>query len=185
MSEPITWTNDKRKLSDLTPWQRNPRQIREDEARRLAESLDEFGQIQTIAIGPDNEILDGHQRQLVWAASEKFGPDQVVDVRVASRPLTEKEREKQEKQALDQKLKEKEKKIPQDSETFHKCRYDLRWRSQTIAISFFAGPQDIGVVESWISLRRSRRVLPCQESGSRSARPPIHIVIYREPTFKA
>jgi len=90
----ITWTNERRKLSDLTPWERNPRQINEDAAKRLAESLEEFGQIQTIAIGPSGEILDGHQRRLVWSASEKFGPDYEIDVRVASRALTEKEREK-------------------------------------------------------------------------------------------
>jgi len=90
----ITWTSERRKLSDLIPWPRNPRQITKDQARRLSESLDEFGQVQTIAISPENQILDGHQRQLVWAASEKFGADLVVDVRVASRALTEKEREK-------------------------------------------------------------------------------------------
>ena len=90
----ITWTTERRKLSDLIPWPRNPRQITKDQARRLSESLDEFGQVQTIAISPDNQILDGHQRQLVWAASEKWGPDLEVDVRVASRALTEKEREK-------------------------------------------------------------------------------------------
>jgi len=90
----ITWTTERRKLSDLIPWPRNPRQITKDQARRLSESLDEFGQVQTIAISPDNQILDGHQRQLVWAASEKWGPDLDVDVRVASRALTEKEREK-------------------------------------------------------------------------------------------
>lgn len=93
MSE-LTWTNDKRKLSDLVPWPQNPRQIREEDARRLAESLEEFGQVQTIAIQPDNEIIDGHQRQHVWAAAQKFGPDYVVDVRIPSRPLTERERQK-------------------------------------------------------------------------------------------
>lgn len=92
--EPIVWTNERRKLRDLVPWEHNPREIYQDEAERLLKSLDEFGQIQTIAIGPDNSIYDGHQRQLVWAASERFGPDYEVDVRVASRPLTEEERQK-------------------------------------------------------------------------------------------
>ena len=90
----ITWRNDTRKLSDLIPWDSNPRFINDAEAQRLNESLDEFGQIQTIAIGPDDEIYDGHQRQLVWAASQRFGPDYVVDVRVASRALTTRERQK-------------------------------------------------------------------------------------------
>jgi len=93
MSE-VAGTTEKRKLSDLTPWEHNPRQIREDDARRLAESLQEFGQVQTIAIDPDGKIIDGHQRQNVWAAREKFGPGYEVDVRVASRALTERERQK-------------------------------------------------------------------------------------------
>jgi hypothetical protein len=57
----------------------------------LQESLDEFGQPETIAIGPGNEIYNGHQRLKSWA--DKFG-DIDVDVRVANRALTEKEREK-------------------------------------------------------------------------------------------
>lgn len=94
MSEPITWTNEKRKLSELIPWELNPATIDKDEARRLEESLDEFGQVESIAISPTNEIYDGHQRQTVWGASKKFGPDYVVDVRVSSRKLTERERKK-------------------------------------------------------------------------------------------
>ncbi len=89
---PITWTNEKRKLSQLIPWERNPRQIKVDQADRLAESFDEFGQVETIAIGPGNEIYNGHQRLNVLAA--RHGKDYEVEVRVASRALTEKEREK-------------------------------------------------------------------------------------------
>jgi len=88
----ITWTNERRRLSDLIPWPRNPRQIKKDQAERLANSFDEFGQVETLAIGPGNEIYNGHQRLNVLAAEN--GPDYEVDVRVASRPLTEKEREK-------------------------------------------------------------------------------------------
>jgi hypothetical protein len=87
----ITWTNDKRLLSELIPWPRNPRQIKKEQVERLQESLDEFGQPETIAIGPGNEIYNGHQRLKSWA--DKFG-DIEVDVRVSDRALTEKEREK-------------------------------------------------------------------------------------------
>ena len=88
----ITWTNEKRKLSDLKPWPRNPRQIRQDQAKRLNESLADFAQVETIAIGPGNEVYNGHQRLNVWAA--EHGPDLEVDVRVSSRELSEKERER-------------------------------------------------------------------------------------------
>jgi hypothetical protein len=90
----LTWTRERRRLSELIPWSRNPRQIREADAARLAESLDQFGQIHAIAIGPDNAILDGHQRSNVWAACDRYGPEYEVDVRVASRPLEDAEREK-------------------------------------------------------------------------------------------
>ena len=90
----LIWENDTRKLSDLVAWDKNPRYIDDDEAQRLKKSLEDFGQVQTIAIGPANEIYDGHQRQLVWAATAKFGPDFVVDVRVANRALTKRERQK-------------------------------------------------------------------------------------------
>ena len=63
----IEWTNERRKLRDLIPWDHNPRQISTKEAERLGDSLEEFGQIQTIAIGPDGEIYDGHQRRAVWS----------------------------------------------------------------------------------------------------------------------
>ena len=91
MSEPITWTNERRKLSQLIPWPRNPRQIKGPEVKRLQESLAEFGQVEPIACGPDNELYNGHQRLKSWQA--KYG-DIEIEVRVSSRPLTEKEREK-------------------------------------------------------------------------------------------
>ncbi len=94
MSEALVWTNGTRRLSELIPWGDNPAEINAAEAKRLLESLDEFGQVKTIAIEPDNSICDGHQRKSVWAAAQKYGPDFEVDVRIASRKLTRKEREK-------------------------------------------------------------------------------------------
>lgn len=87
----ITWTNEKRKLSELIPWPRNPRQIKTDQVRRLQDSLIEFGQVEPVCIGPNNELYNGHQRLKSWQA--KYG-DIEIEVRVSSRPLTEKEREK-------------------------------------------------------------------------------------------
>lgn len=92
MTERITWANEVRKLRDLQPWPRNPRQIRKEQAKRLRESFDQFGQVETIAIGPGGEVYNGHQRLAVLM--EQHGPDYEIEVRVSSRPLTEKEREK-------------------------------------------------------------------------------------------
>ena len=88
----ITWTNEVRKLGDLTPWPINPRQINKTEAARLSQSLDEFAQVETIAIGPGDEVYNGHQRLNVWMS--EYGPEYEVDVRVASRELSEDERKK-------------------------------------------------------------------------------------------
>ena len=94
MSELLTWTNCRRKLADLKEWDRNPATIDKAEAERLLQSLDEFGQVQAIAIDPNNVIIDGHQRRAVWSMSAKYGPSFSVDCRRSSRDLTEQEREK-------------------------------------------------------------------------------------------
>lgn len=87
----ITWTNERRKLSDLIPWEHNPRVIKQKQAERLVDSVETFGQVETLAIDCDNNILNGHQRYSVLAG--QYGMDYEVDVRVASRPLTERERQ--------------------------------------------------------------------------------------------
>lgn len=58
----ITWTNVVVTLGELVPWDHNPKGITEGNARRLLEFWKQIGQFQTIAIGPNNEVYDGHQR---------------------------------------------------------------------------------------------------------------------------
>jgi len=90
--EKPTWKTERKRLGDLAPWPNNPRTIEPEEARRLAESFEEFGQVETIAIGPDASIYNGHQRLTVLLA--QHGSDYEVDVRVSSRSLTDKERQR-------------------------------------------------------------------------------------------
>lgn len=87
----ITWTNERRKLSDIIPWERNPRTIKNAQAERLVDSVETFGQVETLAVGPANQLYNGHQRLSVLAG--QYGMDYEVDVRVASRELTERERQ--------------------------------------------------------------------------------------------
>lgn len=89
----ITWTNERRKLRDLVPWEHNPRFIKDKQAERLLDSFSKFGQVLPICIDRDGNIYDGHQRRSVIGAANDFGMDYEVDVRVASRPLTERERQ--------------------------------------------------------------------------------------------
>lgn len=90
--QPLAWKNVKVPLGKLKPWVRNPREITKTQADRLGESLDEFGQVDVFAIGPDFDVYNGHQRLGVLLG--KFGPKYVVDCRQASRALNEKERQK-------------------------------------------------------------------------------------------
>jgi hypothetical protein len=75
----------------LKKWENNPAEISKDAAGRLVECFNEFGQIETLAVDPENRLVDGHQRLDTWLA--KYG-DIEVDCRKASRLLTEKERQK-------------------------------------------------------------------------------------------
>jgi len=88
----ITWENETRKLSQLVPWESNPRHLIEGQAGQLRKSLERFGQVYPFLISPGNEIYDGHQRQLVMDVMADYGHDGEVDVRVSSRELTEPER---------------------------------------------------------------------------------------------
>jgi ParB family chromosome partitioning protein len=89
MSE-ITWTNIKVRLGDLKPWDQNPRMSSKAQARRLLQSFDKFGQVQTVAIDPDCNVLDGHQR--LSALLTIHGAGYELDARQASRELSGAER---------------------------------------------------------------------------------------------
>lgn len=87
----MIWTNTTVKLKELKPWQHNPRQSTKKQATRILESFEKFGQVQVIAIGPDNEVYDGHQR--LSALMTIHGPEYQVDARQCERQLTEAERQ--------------------------------------------------------------------------------------------
>ena len=86
----ITWTNDTATLGQLVPWERNPKRISRSHAKRLLDYWHKIGQFQTVAVGPGGEVYDGHQRLSVLLAAH--GKGYAVDVRRASRALTDEER---------------------------------------------------------------------------------------------
>ena len=90
--QPITWTTQQRRLSELVPWDENPRYLPDESVERLEISLGEFGYSQLIEIEPDNTIIDGHQRADIMNLIDKFGTDALIEVRVASRKFTPEER---------------------------------------------------------------------------------------------
>lgn len=90
MSDKITWTNTTVRLGELKPWANNPRMSTKAQAKRILESFARFGQPLPVAIGPDNEVYDGHQR--LSALLTIHGPDYVLDARRSNRALTDDER---------------------------------------------------------------------------------------------
>lgn len=86
------WKNVRVTLGKLQPWIHNPRTIDKKDAERLDQSLDEFGQVDVFAIGPNFEVYNGHQR--LGRMLIKYGPKHVVDARQSDRPLNETERRK-------------------------------------------------------------------------------------------
>lgn len=92
----IIWTNDIIKLGDVDLWEYNPRFSTEEQAKRIVDSHRMFGQVDLIAVGPKNDngkypCYNGHQRVNSWLA--EYGPDYEIDVRRASRMLTDEERQ--------------------------------------------------------------------------------------------
>lgn len=86
----IQWTNIKVKLGDLKPWANNPRFSTKAQAQRLLDSFEKFGQVQTVAVDPTLNVLDGHQR--LSALLTIYGNDYEIDARQSDRALTDRER---------------------------------------------------------------------------------------------
>lgn len=88
----ITWKNDTRKLSELIPWEHNPKRMTKKQADGLKLSIEHFGVALPFLISPNNDIYDGHQRQTLMNAMKEHGGNAEVDVRVSSRLLADDER---------------------------------------------------------------------------------------------
>ena len=85
----LEWHNEKRKISDLIPYESNPRNLTEKQYKDLKKSLTKFNLAEIPAINLDNKICAGHQRLKIM--SEVYGSDFEIDVRVPNRKLSEKE----------------------------------------------------------------------------------------------
>jgi DNA modification methylase len=90
MTKRIKWHVEKRVVSELVDYDKNPRIITEIGLRELANSFDDIGMAQPININTDNTILSGHARR---KQLEKEDACQEVDVYVPDRKLTPKQEE--------------------------------------------------------------------------------------------
>lgn len=89
MTKRIVWKIEKRKLVDLKPHPKNPRQFTEKGMKDLENSINSIGFMQPININQDGTILSGHARALKL---KEMGETE-VDVYVPDRLLTSKQEE--------------------------------------------------------------------------------------------
>jgi len=85
----ITWHLEKRKVKDLFPYHKNPREFTEKGLKELEKSIKNIGLAQPININTENVILSGHARVLKL---KEMGIEE-VDCYVPNRKLTKKEEE--------------------------------------------------------------------------------------------
>lgn len=85
----LIWHTEQRTVSALIPNAQNPRRMSEKQAMELKKSLEKFNLAEIPAINTDNKIIAGHMRV---ATLQQLGRgDEVIDVRVPNRKLTDKE----------------------------------------------------------------------------------------------
>lgn len=89
LSTPLEWYTEKRKVSELIPYEYNPRKRTEEKIEKLKASLAKFNLVEIPAINLDNVIIAGHQR--IFAMFEVGRGEEIIDVRVPNRMLTEEE----------------------------------------------------------------------------------------------
>lgn len=91
MDNKLSWKPLRVKLGALQAWSGNPKLSSKAQAQRILNSFEKFGQVMTVAIDPDNEVLDGHQR--LSALLTIHGADYEIDARQCNRKFTLDERQ--------------------------------------------------------------------------------------------
>lgn len=89
MNKKLTWSTESRKVSELTPYDKNPRTLSDKQRMDLETSLTKFGLVEIPAINTDNTLISGHQRLKILLLLGKA--DEFIDVRVPNRKLTDQE----------------------------------------------------------------------------------------------
>ncbi|GAB3767757.1 hypothetical protein GCM10028818_01130 [Spirosoma horti] len=87
--EQLSWSTQQRKVVDLLPYEYNPRKMTAQQSRKLRESLEKFGLVEIPVVNADGILLAGHQRCKAMIQLGKG--DDLVDVRVPNRQLTDQE----------------------------------------------------------------------------------------------
>lgn len=89
MSIKLEWHTEQRRVKDLLPLKINPRSISDKKRRKLLNSLMDFGPVDLPAVNTDNKIVAGYRHVAILQLIG--GGDELIDVDVPNRPLTNKE----------------------------------------------------------------------------------------------
>lgn len=85
----LEWRTERYRVNDLVPQEVNPRKITDKQMLDLTRSLKKFNLVEVPAIDLNGKILAGHQR--IKALQILDRGDEMIDVRIPNRKLTEKE----------------------------------------------------------------------------------------------
>jgi len=85
----LQWHTEKRRVNDLVPYEKNPRQISEKQLKDLERSLKKFNLAELPCINTDNTVVAGNQRLKILQLLGR-GED-TIEVRIPNRKLTKKE----------------------------------------------------------------------------------------------
>jgi len=85
----LQWHTVQKRVNDLIPQEVNPRKITDKQMSDIKKSLTKFNLVEIPALDLDNKILAGHQR--IKALQLLGRGDELIDVRVPNRILTEDE----------------------------------------------------------------------------------------------
>lgn len=89
----MRWALEKRKLSELKAYQKNPRRLSKDQYEHLKKSIDKFGLIDKPIVTKDNILIGGHQRVKVlakdnvnevecWIAQDELTPKDIEELNI-------------------------------------------------------------------------------------------------------
>lgn len=87
--EKLTWATERRKISDLKEFSKNPRKMTKEQFHHLTTSIEKFDYVELVTVDTDNTIIAGHMR--VKALKKLKRNKELIEVRVPSRKLTEEE----------------------------------------------------------------------------------------------
>ncbi len=85
----LAWRTEQRKVSELVPYERNPRTLSPKQEADLKKSLEKFNLVEVPAINADNMVIAGHARLKILHLLNRS--DEIIDVRVPNRSLSKAE----------------------------------------------------------------------------------------------